>query len=126
MATEIDIYNALVAAAAPVPVYRIHAPQLTDEQPIATPFVVFERSVSADFESQSYCGSAGFNADYLVDCIDKDYAGARQLLVSLQTALKGFSLEFEYIYEDRDRTTRAYICSGSFTNWERDALAIQP
>ena len=125
MSTEFDIFAAIQAAVAPTPVYRIVAPELTDDLPVQTPYVVFERDISIDYQSQSTCGAGGYDASYIVDCLHHEYDGARTLIAAINTALRGLSLELEQVYEDRD-APRVYRCSGSFSNWERDALALAP
>jgi hypothetical protein len=124
-ATESDIFAAIQAAVAPTPVYRIVAPELTDDRPVQTPYVVFERDISVDYQSQSTCGVGGYDVSYIVDCLHHEYGGARGMVAAINTALRGLSLEFEQVYEDRD-ATRVYRCSGSFSNWESDALATIP
>ena len=124
MTTETDVYNALVAAVAPIPVYRLHAPQENDDQPNNVPYVIFTRELFKDDQFDTFCTAVGesMSGAYIVDCFALEYAQARSMIKDIVSQFNQIGLGPDSVFEDWERTTRVYRISSSFTLWEAGAL----
>ena len=113
---EVALYNAMVAQVAPVPVYRLHAPQQDDQHPIKVPYVVFSREQFSDGGLTDFCAAdAALSSSYIVDCFDDNYAGARELNRQMTAVFKAFAASPDSVFEDYEPGTRIYRLSSLFT-----------
>lgn len=105
----------MAAQVAPAPVYRLHAPQLDDEHPDQTPYVIFSRQQSANADLSDFCAADALLADtYLVDCYDLDYAGARELARQMTAVFAAFNAAPDYVDEAWESDVRIYRISTVF------------
>ena len=124
MTTETQLIAALTQALAPVPVWRLFAPQHTDEQPIQTPYVLVSRELFDDQQFSGFCAAdVGMQGSYIVDCLHHDYAGARSLAYKVANVFKANGGAMNSLFEERDPGMRVFRVTGSFDLWEDDALA---
>ena len=113
---EATLYQAMVAQVAPVPVYRLHAPQQDDQQPDVVPYIVFSREQFSDNGFANFCAvDTPLTDNYVVDCFDVSYAGARELNRQMTAVFKAFQANPESVAEDWEPTTRIYRISSLFT-----------
>ena len=113
---ESALYAAMAAQVAPVPVYRLHAPQLDDQHPDQVPYIVFSREQFSGAGLEDFCAAdAALNDSYLVDCFDVSYAGARELNRQMTAVFKAFQAVPESVAEDWEPDTRIYRISSLFT-----------
>ena len=116
MMGEATLYQAMAAQVAPVPVYRLHAPQLDDQHPDKVPYVVFSREQFNGGDMTDFCAAdAALTDSYIVDCFDVSYAGARELNRQMTAVFKAFQATPESVAEDWEQETRVYRISSLFT-----------
>jgi len=116
VSSEKALYAAMSAQVAPVPVYRLHAPQSDDQHPVQTPYIIFTREMFSEAPIEDFCEADTDLADaYLVDCIHHEYAGARELNRQMTAVFKAFNAPVESSFEDYDPSMRVYRVSSSYT-----------
>ena len=118
MNDEAALYAAMVAQVAPfnAPVYRLHAPQLDDQQPDQVPYIVFSREAFSDAGIEDFCAADAQLADgYIVDCYALQYAEARELSRQMIAVFKAFGSAVDAVFEDYESSLRIYRVTCSFT-----------
>lgn len=116
MSSEAALYAAMAAQVAPVPVYRLAAPQLSDEQPDNVPYIVFSRESYSEGGLENFCAADSALADsYIVDCYDVSYSGARELSRNMTAVFRAFHSAVDSVFEDFEAGTRIYRISSSYT-----------
>jgi len=113
---EAALYQAMAAQVAPVPVYRLHAPQADDLQPVRTPYVIFSREQFSGADLENFCDAdVSLTDSYIVDCLHHDYAGARELNRQMTAVFRAFKAAPDSVFEDYDAAMRVYRITSSFT-----------
>jgi len=113
--TEAMLYAAMQAQVAPVPVWRLHAPQSDDQHSVQTPYIIFTREQYNEASIEDFCAAETSLADsYLVDCLHHNYAGARELNRLMTAVYKAFGAVPESVFEDYDSQMRVYRVTSSF------------
>lgn len=124
MSLEQRLLPAISAAVAPVPVYMLHAPQLTDGQPDVVPYVLLSRVGSVWSDLDTLCGANQDLCQTLlqVDFYALDLATARRMAEQVRAVFAALpepaSPDSEFDLYEPD--PRVHHVAASYTVWDSD------